>query len=155
MEEYVYPYAAIFAPLITAALIISMVLFVKYPSSRQYVLPCMLLLAIFEFYTFHQVWVEGVFIGFITLTCFGVMAVLNYSEELRSRIATGVLFIVLGCLELCMPLHFLSKAQGVEFFLYWRNITWLIILFSLAFAALVGGILILIPALKKMHSSKA
>lgn len=147
LYDYVYPYGFIFGPLMIAALVISTALFVKYRSSRKYVLPCTAGLAVFECLLFYSVWWEGVFIGFITLTFVGIMAVFHCTTASRFRISAGLSFIVLGYFELILPLYAMSKVEIS--FQYLTNLARWMILLSLALTALAGGFLILIATFKK------
>ncbi len=149
-DIYVNPVLTFFfAPLMIAALVISIVLFVKRKLSRKNVLICMFFLGYWEsLLSFLFFWLDGMFIGFITLTCFGVLAVLNYSGAARYRILVGALFVVLGGLELILPIYIAFK---VNLLANLRAFAWFMLMFSLVLASLIGGIAILIAAVKN-HS---
>ena len=68
----------------------------------------------------------------------------------RYRILVGALFVILGGLELLLPIDFASKAE-VNPLLYLRGFAWFMLMLSLALASLIGGITILIAAVKN-HS---
>ena len=150
-DIYVNPVLTFFfAPLMIAALVTSILLFVKRQSLRKKVVIYMAFLGVLESLLFSRFWGEGMFIGFITLTCVGVMAVLNYSAASRYRILVGALFVILGGLELLLLIELASKAE-VNPLIYLRGFTWLVLPLSLVLASLISGITILITAVKK-HS---
>lgn len=151
-DVYVNPLTFFFAPLMIAALVIGIVLFVKRQSLRKNVLICMVFLGVVESLLFPFFAGQVLFIGFITLTCVGVLAVLNYSGAARYRILFGALFVILGGLELLLPIDFASKGE-VNPLVYLRGFVWFMLLLSLALAALIGGITILIAAVKN-HSQE-
>ena len=147
-DFYVNPVLTFFfAPLMIAALVISIVLFVKRQSSRKNVLICMCFFGFFESLIFSFLWWEGMFIGFITLTCVGVLAVLNHLAASRYRLLVGALFVVLGGLELLLPINLVSGTE-VNPLVYLRGFSWFVLLLSLVLASLIGGITILTAAIK-------
>jgi hypothetical protein len=46
----------------------------------------------------------GLWLGFVTLTWFGVMATLYLARKLPNKIAGGLAFLILGCAELTFSL---------------------------------------------------
>ena len=55
--------------------------------------------------------------------------------------------MILGCLELLLPIELASKAE-VNPLLYLRGFAWFMLMLSLVLASLIGGITILITAVK-------
>ena len=113
------PFSIIFTIMFIIPLVISIILFVKYPSWRRDMLYCLGILGGFELVIFYLLgdvgWVRGwirvsgLLLGFATLTCFGVMATLYITKKRRYRILGGVVFLILGCLLLIWSIFIFSR----------------------------------------------
>lgn len=141
---YVYPYGHIVGPIMIEVLVIGVALFMGFSHARKYVLFCLFVAALFE--TFYTAYPDGVAIGWLTLTCVGILAVFHFIKMVGIRILAGLSFIALGCFLLNQTFFFMSTA---DVFGYMLNLTAWAILLSWALTALAGGILLLIAAIRK------
>ena len=144
---YVYPYDYIVAPILVSALVISIASFAAFPHIRKYTLVAATVIGAFEIQAFPQ-FGEGIMIGFLTLTCVGIMATFNLITAFTVRIIAGLSFAAIGSFLLSEAIDFLSKAS----LSLMTNLTAWITLFSWASTTLAGGILILTVAFRKRYA---
>jgi hypothetical protein len=128
-----------------------------YPSRRKHLLYCLGILGVVESLIFaYSVFYRGeggingigLWLGFVTLTWFGVMATLHVTRKLRYKIAGGTTFLILGCAEIIISLPAIIGAMSFGYvYELWFTVS-LGVFFFLTSTTLTGGILILITAFK-------
>ncbi len=142
---YIYPYAYIVGPIMIAFLVLSAALFKKFPKTRIIVLFILFIGALIEIS--YSIYSDGVGIGFLTLTCVGILTMFYLTKSLPFRILASIPFLLLGSFLMSQTLEFMNHAR-IDF-TYYTNLTAWIVMVSWALTSLGGGILMLITAYKK------
>lgn len=141
-----YPYGYIVA---LAVLAVSIILFAAFPRARKYILIGAAVIGLFQILGAFLQSGEGISIGFLTLTCVGIMATFQFSDDdTTSRILVGLSFAALGAFLLFEAFDRLSKGnfRFMTTFMNWISLV------SWASITLAGSVLIIIAAFRKRYA---
>jgi hypothetical protein len=127
-----------------AFLVVCVGIFKKFPKTRLVTLCVLSLGGLIE--AINGVYPDGVGIGFLTLTCAGLLAVFYFVKVFAFRVLASLPFFALGGFLVLEVAEFMEHATIS--FVYYTNLTAWIVMFSWALTALGGGALILIVAFR-------
>ena len=139
-----YEYGYIVGPVMIGALAFSIFLFMAFPRAKNYILLFVAILGFFDTLAFPK-FPEGIGIGFLTLTCFGIMATFHFAKMFVIRILAGLAFGAFGLFLIPQAIDALSK-MSLQIM---SNLTSWSVLLSWGLTTFSGGLLILILAFKK------